>query len=99
MKIEFRQSGGFTGLTKFLEIDSDKITPREAKSLKSLVDQSMFFNIEEPAHRIMPDEEQFFINIEANGRSRSIFMGKSELTDDLKPLVKYLIGRAKYEKR
>ena len=52
MKINFRQSGSFTGLTKFLEIDSDEITNQEAKSLKSLVDQSRFFNIEEPAHRV-----------------------------------------------
>ena len=99
MKINFRQSGSFTGLTKFLEIDSDEITNQEAKSLKSLVDQSRFFNVEEPAHRVTPDEEQFFINIETEGHSRSIFIGKSELTDDLKPLVKYLTRRAKYEKR
>ncbi len=99
MKIEFRQSGGFAGLTRSIEIDLDEITVQEAESLKSLVVQSRFFNLPEPVHRVIPDEEQIFINIEMMGGSRSIFMGKSELPDDLKPLVKYLSRRAKYEKR
>ena len=99
MKIEFRQSGGFTGLTKFLKIDSDKITAQEEKSLKSLIDQSEFFTLKEPAHRAIPDDEQIFIAIESKGHSRNIFLGKSELPDDLKPLVKYLTKLAKYEKR
>ena len=99
MKIVFRQSGGFPGLTRSIEIDLDEIIVQEAESLKSLVDQSRFFNLPEPVHRVMPDEEQVFISIEMTGCSRSIFLGKSELPDDLKPLVKYLSKRAKYEKR
>jgi hypothetical protein len=99
MKIVFRQSGGFPGLTRSIEIDLDEITVQEAESLKSLVDQSRFFKFPEPVHRVMPDEEQVFISIEMTGCSRSIFLGKSELPDDLKPLVKYLSKRAKYEKR
>jgi hypothetical protein len=99
MKIKFRQSGGFTGLTRSIEIDLNEITVQEAESLKSLVDQSRFFNLQEPVNHAMPDEEQIFINIDMKGRSKSIFLGKSELPVDLKPLVKYLLKRAKYEKR
>ena len=99
MKIEFRQSGGFAGLTRSIEIDLDEITVQEAESLKSLVDRSKFFNLPEPVQRVIPDEEQIFISIEMKGHSRSIFMGKSELPDDLKQLVKYLSKRAKYEKK
>ena len=99
VKIEFRQSGGFAGLTKYLKIDSDEITAEELKSLESLVDQSKFFYVEEPVHITKPDEEQIYINIETEKRSRSMFMGRSELNDELKPLVKYLTKLARYEKK
>ena len=98
MKIEFKQSGGFTGLTRSIKIDLDKITFQEAESLKSLVNQSRFFNLPEPDHNAIPDEEQIFISVKMTERSRTIYMGKSKLPDDLKPLVKYLSRRAKYDK-
>jgi hypothetical protein len=99
MKIEFRQSGGFAGLVRSIVIDMDKIPLGEAKTLRLLVDQSKFFNLPEPVQHGMPDEERMFITVEMTGRSRSIFISKSEVTDDLKPLIQYLVSRAKYEKR
>jgi hypothetical protein len=99
MKIEFRQSGGFAGLVKSIAIDIDKIPVGEAKVLQSLVNRSKFFNLPEPVQRGMPDEEQIFITVEMTGRSRTIFMSTSAVTDDLKPLIQYLVSRAKYEKR
>ena len=99
MKIKFRQTGGFAGLAKSIEIDCDKISADEAEFLQSLVDQSRFFNISEPVQHVMPDEEQYSITIEAMGHSRNIHMNKSGVPNDLRPLIRYLSKRAKYEKR
>ncbi len=99
MKITFRQTGGFAGLAKSIEIDCDEIPADEAKLLQSLLDQSGFFDLPEPVQRVMPDEEQYFVEVEAVGRSRRITMNRSSVPDSLKPLIKYVAKRAKYEKR
>ena len=99
MKIEFRQTGGIAGLVKSADIDSDELSAEDAEVLKSLVDQSGFFSLPEPALRGKPDEEQYSITIEIEGRSRRIYMNKSETPKDLRQLITYLTKLAKYEKR
>lgn len=99
MKIRFRQTGGFAGLVKSIEIDSDEISTEESEFLQSLVDQSKFFNLSGSVQHVMPDEEQYSITVETMARSRSIRTSKSAAPDDLRPLIGYLVKRAKYEKR
>lgn len=99
MKIKFRQTGGFAGLAKSIEIDCDKIPADEAKFLRSLLDQSGFFDLPEPVQRGMPDEEQYSVEVEAVGRLRKIYMNRSSVPDNLKPLIGYMVKCAKYEKR
>ena len=86
-------------MVKSIEIDCDRTSAKEAEFLQSLVDQSGFFDLPEPIQRVMPDEEQYSISIEAVERSREIHMNKSGIPDDLRPLIRYLAKRAKYEKR
>lgn len=100
MKIMFRQTGGFAGLKKSFDVDCDKIPVDEAKFLQSLVDQSGFFDQPEPDRRkVLPDEEQYVIRVEAAGRWRRLPMSRSSVPDNLKPLIEYIAKRAKYEKR
>jgi hypothetical protein len=99
MKIKFRQSGGFAGLVKSVEIDLDDLSGEEAEELKSLIEQADFFELPEPPRQTLPDMEQYSISIEAEGKTRKIHVGRSNRPDNLKPLIKHLAKKAKYEKR
>lgn len=99
MKIKFRQTGGFAGLTKALEIDTAALPPNAAEAVKLMVENSSFFEVAPPSPRGMPDREQYSISIEAEGRSRHLNLGASNLPAQLKELVDYLSKQAQYERR
>jgi hypothetical protein len=99
MKIDFRQTGGFAGLTKAVTITNSEISGEEADEINTMVSESEFFSIPEPPADTNPDEEQYFISIENEGQARKIFMPRSKVPSELKPLISFLKKRAKYEKR
>jgi hypothetical protein len=98
MKIIYRETGGFAGLTKSVEIDLDSLPSEEAAALRSMVEKAKFFTIVQPAEEPMPDAIQRFITVEEPSRSRTIHLSR-EVPVALEPLVKELARRAKYEKR
>jgi hypothetical protein len=99
MKIRFRQTGGFAGLVKSAEIDTEQLPPAEAEQLTALVTQANFFELPEPTAAARPDEEQYTIAIESGGRSRELHLGHLSIPAQLKPLVDRVAKRAQYEKR
>jgi len=102
MKIKFRQSGGFAGMVKSIEVERKDLSDEEFGALKSMVDQAKFFDLPEPAphtQHTMPDMEQYSISIESGGQTREMHLTKSTVPKELKPLIKYMAGKAKYEKR
>lgn len=99
MKIKFRQTGGFAGLTKAIEIDTAQIPSNEAEVLTLMVDRASFFEVSEPPSQAMPDREQYAISIESEARNRQLYLGASNIPAQLKELVDYLAKQARYEKR
>ncbi|MGB7443178.1 MAG: protealysin inhibitor emfourin [Coleofasciculaceae cyanobacterium] len=99
MKIKLRQTGGFAGLAKSIEIDTEKISPDEAKMLKSLVNQSSFFELPQPMMAAMADQEQYSIKVESKDQSRELHLSKASTPEQLKPLIDCIAKQAKYEKR
>ncbi len=99
MKIKFQQSGGFAGLVKSVEVDRNALSDEEFGALKSLVEQAKFFDLPEPGSQTMPDMEQYSISVEAEGRTREMHLSRSTVPKELKPLIKHMAKKAKYEKR
>ena len=99
MKIKFRQTGGFAGLTKAVEIDTANIPPNQAEVLKLMVDRSSFFQVSAPPSQSLPDREQYAISIESEEKSHHLNLGASNIPAQLKELVDYLAKQAQYEKR
>lgn len=99
MKIKFQQSGGFAGLVKSVEVDCNGLSDEEFGVLKSLVEQAKFFDLPEPDSQTMPDMEQYSISVEAEGRTREMHLSRSTVPKELKPLIKHMAKKAKYEKR
>jgi len=98
MKIKFRQTGGFAGLAKSVEIDSRTISGEESEHLEQLLVKSCFFDQPEPAKKAVTDDEQYSISVETEGRFRTFHGNRSTLPDAMKPLIKYLLRVSKYEK-
>ena len=71
MKITYRESGGFAGLTKSAQIESDTLSEEETEALKSLIDKPQDFDISDRGREPMPDREQRSITVEWEGRSRT----------------------------
>ncbi|HIK32112.1 MAG TPA: hypothetical protein IGS17_07595 [Oscillatoriales cyanobacterium M59_W2019_021] len=99
MKIKFRQTGGFAGLTKAAEFDTEQMPSGAAEALKLMVDRASFFEVSSPNLRAMPDREQYTLSIESEGQSRQMTLGASNIPAQLKELVDYLAKQAQYEKR
>ncbi len=99
MRIAFRQTGGFTGTVKSVELDSDQMPPEEQERVRALLDESRFFDATSPPVPAAPDREQYTIRVESEDRSRTVHVSGGALPESMKPLVRYLAGKAKYEKR
>jgi len=98
MKIRFRQSGGVAGLAKVAEVDSGQIPHGEAGRLQALVDDALSQSIPE-AGPAMPDEEQYYVEIEIAERRQTILVARSSMPGPVRPLIEYLEKLAEYEKR
>ena len=94
MKVFFERSGGFIGVPRRLSIDSDSDTPDTIEKLAHLVESSRFFDLparfEETLH---PDSFQYKIIIEDDDRRHSVTLDETSMPEEIKPLVKYLLGK------
>jgi hypothetical protein len=99
MKIRFRQTGGFAGLVKSVELDTEQMPAADAEVLNYLVQQADVFEVSISGGRSMPDGEQYMLFVESDGRSRNLNMGMGTIPAQLKPLIDYVAKQATYEKR
>lgn len=99
MKIKFRQTGGFAGLVKSAEIDTEQLPDNESGMVQSWIEHANFWSMSAPSGRSLPDQEQYSLTIETDGQSRTMRMGRSAVPTELKPLVEFVASRATYEKR
>ena len=99
--IWFERSGGFTGISTSVEIDSQLLSPDESKELKQLIDQSDFFKLgkNDTIQVSMPDQFQYTITIEQQGEKRTVEFSDSTVPDDMRPLLNYLSQKARTKKK
>lgn len=99
VKIEFFQSGGFSGLSKKIEIDVSLLEDEEAKIVKELLEKSDFFNLKEVYLSEKTDDEIFLIKVENKECFHTVRANRSVLPESLKPLANFLSKKATYVKR
>jgi hypothetical protein len=98
MKIRFRQSGGVAGVSKVAEVDSAGLPAHEEERLRGMVDQALGAPVP-PPETGMPDEEQYYIEIQTTEIQQTIIVTHSSVPPALNPLVHYLTSIARYEAR
>ncbi|MDJ0718909.1 MAG: hypothetical protein QNJ54_32565 [Prochloraceae cyanobacterium] len=99
MKITFRQSGGFAGLIKGCEIDTELLSSEEAKELKSLVNQSDVFEAQSQKSPNVADAYSYQIVIETRERTHQVSFDEPNLSEEVIPLIDFLKDRSDYIKQ
>jgi hypothetical protein len=95
MKITFRQSGGYTGLIKGCEIDTNALPSDEANRLQALVEQSGLLKTEGRQLSDGRDLLDYEITIEIGHEVHHISFDNMSLPAEVIPLLEYLQSRAK----
>jgi hypothetical protein len=96
-KIKFERSGGFAGITLSSELDPAALPEEEAEQARKLIDGANLF--EQPkqmkSRSPQPDSFEYKITIQEKGKRRTIVVGDRSAPANLKPLLDYLVERAK----
>lgn len=99
--IDFERSGGFTGTSTRIAIRSQEVEPEQAEVLKTLIERSGFFEAFVLENRFlnMPDQFTYRITIEHQGKKRSLELSDGSVPDLFRPLINYLVGAARRQRR
>jgi hypothetical protein len=95
MKVTFRQSGGYTGLIKGCEIDTDLLPSDEAIRLQSLVERSGILKAEGGQTPNARDLFDYEIIVEIGKDIYHVSFDSSATPKNVMPLLEYLKSRAK----
>lgn len=93
MRIYFRRSGGFAGLSSKVEFETDSLSPEEQQEIQEYVNNASFFNLPTsflPSQRGAADYYQYRISIETPECKHSIVTTEFNTPTQLKPLIEYL---------
>jgi hypothetical protein len=95
--IDFKRSGGLTGISTSVEIDSTELAPESAGELKQLIEGSGFFEAFTSGNSIVqiPDQFRYDITIEHMGKKRTLELSDGNIPDLIHPLIHYLVRLAR----
>jgi len=99
LRISFERTGGFAGITMKAAVDEKDLAPDEAQKLRRLVEEADFFNL---SKKIMPrsprpDRFQYELSLEESSRQHTVTTSEEVLPAKLKPLVNWLMEKARHK--
>jgi len=95
MRVSCKKTGGIAGLKVSAEVDSEQLSPAQAQKMKDLVEQANLFNQpSKPGGKSMPDQFQYEISVEDQGKTHSFVTNDASASDELLELVDWLILQA-----
>jgi hypothetical protein len=99
--IDFERSGGFTGGSHRVKINSGELDSGEAETLRQLIADSGFFEamVFENTFLNMPDQFSYQITIEHMGKTRTLELTEGSIPDLFRPLINYLVRVARKNRR
>jgi len=95
--IWLQRSGGFAGMITEIEIDSKDLDTYEVEHLKTMINRSDIFNLAEPVKNssIMPDQFQYKISMQQDGRKRELDLNEENVPDHLRNLITYILKKGR----
>lgn len=99
--ISFRRSGGLTGASSSVEIDSRNLDSLQAEELKLLIEGSGFFEAFAFDNSLiqLPDQFRYQITIEHMGKKRTLELNDTSVPRLFRPLINHLVYVARKSKR
>ena len=97
MKIQFSRTGGFAGIKLQWELDLDKSPRPVARAVQRLVKESKFFELPAECRQPRPDQFQYLVAVEHDGRRHQVRADESALPENLRPLVERLLELAQQQ--
>ena len=94
MKITFRQSGGYAGLIKGCELDTDELPANEATAIKGWVKSSGILVLKSAHSKAARDVFNYSIAIETSEGAHHVEVDDTTVPESLRPLLNYLRKRA-----
>ena len=101
MRISIERSGGFAGITMKTAVDEKDLAPEEAQKLHEMVEETDFFNLPGKIISRSPqaDRFQYELSLEKSGRQYTVTVNEEAMPEKLRPLVKWLIEKARHAKK
>jgi hypothetical protein len=94
MKVRYRQTGGFAGMVLGCELDTEKLSPREAEELARLVQQAALDKVGVKKSPRGRDLTNYEIIVEDGGRSTKASFDDMTIPAGVQPLLDFLRSRA-----
>lgn len=99
MRVSCKKTGGVAGLKISAEADSDQLSPAERREMEELVGRARLFDQPvKPGAKATPDQFQYEITVEDQGKSHSFVTNDSAASGELLDLVDWLIAVARRRK-
>ncbi len=100
MRVNLKKFGGIAGLKVRAEVDSEQLSPARAREMKKLVEEANLFDQPtKPGGKSMPDQQQYEITIEDQGKTHSFVTNDTAASDELLDLVDWLVAAALKQKK
>ncbi len=82
-------------MTNSVEIDSKSLSMEEREKVGAFIKTSNFFNLKIDSVPSLPDQFQYNLTIEFKDHKKNLEFGESQIPDSLRPLVDYLMQKAR----
>jgi|SRR3954447_2481215 hypothetical protein len=95
MKVSFRQSGGFAGLVRGIDLDSSKMDAAQGQQLEKLATASGIQGNTLVRTQAARDQFQYEITIDQNGQISKLSFDDHTVPAAVQPLLSYLKPQAR----
>jgi hypothetical protein len=96
MRVSCKKTGGVAGLKISAEVDSEQLSPAQAHKMKELVERAKLFDQPpKPGGKSMPDQFQYEITVEDQGKKHSFVTNDAAASEDVLDLVDWLFDAAR----
>jgi hypothetical protein len=95
MHVSCKKTGGIAGLEIYAEVDSERLSRAQALEMRELAERARAFDQPaKPGVKSMPDQFQYEITVEDQGKRRSFVTNDAAASDELMDLIDWLIETA-----
>jgi hypothetical protein len=97
MKVRFHSSGGIAGISRSATLDTDSLSPKDARQLSELVNKSEFFKKSsrgKKPRKGAADYMQYKITVESDKRSHTVESTDEDLSAELSDLIDFIQQKA-----